>query len=199
MERSDIEFLRKNIEPIKDIYGTREYRAAARLVDGMYLPCVVFKSSASVVNLALKRLSGGTDQNMTSEKSMGLGRYNVIRSLVGGNRVSEIDIAGVEKSRYAFPAAIHEQIRGETSMGWTAFVVRMKDGKIFSFGTSLRTSFFNMPEGYTPDDALELINHSYVSLEGDLIGRNDREKKGTFSMDSVFKAKPFFECYVDAL
>ena len=48
-------FVRDNIEPLKDsIYGNR-YRAAARLSDGTYLPCVVFQSKQAQVKLALRR------------------------------------------------------------------------------------------------------------------------------------------------
>ena len=48
-------FLKNNIEPLSDqIYGNR-YRAAARLTDDTYLPCVVFQGRKSQVELALRR------------------------------------------------------------------------------------------------------------------------------------------------
>ena len=48
-------FLKSNIEPLDDrIYGNR-YRAAVRLTDDTYLPCVVFQSKKSLVELALRR------------------------------------------------------------------------------------------------------------------------------------------------
>lgn len=50
-------YLQAEIEPLKDnIYGNR-YRVAAYLIDGTYLPCVVFQSKRKLVELALRRLA----------------------------------------------------------------------------------------------------------------------------------------------
>jgi hypothetical protein len=45
----------ENVERQKhSIWGNR-YRAAARLIDGMYLPCVVFQGAQQQVDLAVRR------------------------------------------------------------------------------------------------------------------------------------------------
>ena len=73
--------------------------------------------------------------------------WQVVKAFViSGNRLSWYNIAKVEKSRFAFPAAIQQEIKGETSMGWTAFVVKFKDGRYLSFGTTWYDDFFDMPE-----------------------------------------------------
>jgi hypothetical protein len=61
-----------------------------------------------------------------------------------GNRVNVYDLARIEQCRYAFPIEIIRQIRGETRMGWTGFVAKMKDAKMFPFGTDYSMLFFNM-------------------------------------------------------
>lgn len=38
-----------------------------------------------------------------------------------------------------------KQIHGETVMSWTAFVVEMTDGRRFSYGSSFRFEFFDLP------------------------------------------------------
>ena len=57
-----IEFLKAEVEPLPDrIYGNR-YRASAYLIDGTYLPCVVFQSKGKQVDLALKRFEQEKNQ-----------------------------------------------------------------------------------------------------------------------------------------
>ena len=54
-ESEIIEFLKAEVETLPDsIYGNR-YRATVYLIDGTYLPCVVFQSKGKRVDLALKR------------------------------------------------------------------------------------------------------------------------------------------------
>jgi len=41
-------------------------------------------------------------------------------------------------------------------MSWTAFVVEMKDGTRYSFGTSFCFEFFDLPEGYSYKDIAKI-------------------------------------------
>jgi hypothetical protein len=54
----------------------------------------------------------------------------------------------------------------------------MDDGKEFSFGTSFRMEFFNMPDGYLPSRIKQIIPH-----------RNE--------VKPVYREKSFFTCFVD--
>jgi hypothetical protein len=196
-----IKFLKDNIEPHQDNAYGLGYRAAAYLEDGTYLPCVIFRNPSTIVNLALKRFKEEQKGKGIFGKSAA-SYYKIVSHFVtSGNRINDYDIAKVETSKYAFPLAIQGQIRGETTMGWTGFVAKMKDGKYFGFGTRYYMDFFQMPDGYLPEDIVEIINHSYVSKNGEV--RSHRETSMTFTDDYkdaiVFRAKPFFICYIDNL
>src|SRR5882762_2190041 len=62
------------------------------------------------------------------------------------------NVSRVEPSRYAWPEKILRQIHGETTMGWTPFTAKMKDGKLYAFGTPFNFEFFDLPEGYSVED-----------------------------------------------
>lgn len=51
---------------------------------------------------------------------------------------------------------IQKQIQGETSMAWTAFVARFKDGRLLSFGTTWNWEYFDLPEGYHSENIDEI-------------------------------------------
>jgi hypothetical protein len=181
-------FLKASVEPLSDqIYGSR-YRAAARLADDTYLPCVVFQSRKSEVELALRRFK--ELQGQPSQYRM------VVASFVSkGSHVADYEIKAVEPSPFAWPLAILKQIHGETVMSWTAFVVEMKDGTMYSFGTSFCFEFFDLPEGYSYKDIARIHSGMIYSPQQGL-----RE----FSLDSmqsvrVYREKPFFTCYLDQL
>jgi hypothetical protein len=44
----------------------------------------------------------------------------------------------------------------------------MKDGKYIGFGTRFLTEFFQMPDNYSTDDIIEIVNHSYVLKKGEI-------------------------------
>lgn len=197
-----ITFLKENIEPLEDnIYGNR-YRASVYLVDGTYLPCVIFQNSEKRTQLAIKRFedekSGrGVFRNFTNAYQ------KIVKNFVtDGNRINEFDIAKVEISKYAFPLDILKQVKGETTMGWTGFSAKMKDGKYIGFGTGFSMLFFELPDNYTADDIVEIINHSYVLPDGTLCEHkrpffdnlNDNYKTAVIN-----KSRPFFECYLEDL
>jgi hypothetical protein len=196
-----IRFLKDNIEPLEDnVYGL-SYRASAYMIDGTYLPCVIFRNPKSTVNLALRRFKEeqkGKGFFGTSSASY----FKVVEHFVtSGNRINDYDISKVEKSKFAFPVSTLKQIRGETTMGWTGFAAKMKDGKHIGFGTSFLTEFFQMPDNYSPDDIAEIINHSYVLKNGGI-----RSYKVPFlnppddcEEAEIYRERPFFICYLDNL
>ncbi len=182
------DFLKTNIEPLSDqIYGNR-YRAAARLADNTYLPCVVFQSRNPQVDLALRRF----DQLRTQPSQYRM----VVESFVSkGSHIADYEIKAVESSPFAWPLTILKQIHGETVMSWTAFVAEMKDGRMYSFGTTFCFEFFDLPTGYTHADIARIHSGMVYSPEQ---GLRD------FSVDSlkeiqVYREKPFFTCYLEQL
>lgn len=47
--------LKDNIKPLKNNVMGDGYRAAVYLVDGTYLPCVIFRNPKTIVDLAIRR------------------------------------------------------------------------------------------------------------------------------------------------
>ena len=181
-------FLKSSIEPLTDqIYGNR-YRAAVRLIDNTYLPCIVFQSKKSQVELALRRFDQLRGQ--PSQYRM------VVESFVSsGSHIADYQIKAVEPSPFAWPLTTLKQIHGETVMGWTAFVVEMTDGAMYSYGTSFSFEFFDVPEGYSYNNIATVHSGMVYSQEK---GLQD------FSMDSqesiqTYREKPFFTCYLKEL
>jgi hypothetical protein len=196
-----IKFLRDNIEPMEDNSFGLGYRASVYLTDGTFLPCVIFRNPKTVVNLAIRRFKEEQNGKGIFNRSA-VSYYNIVKNFVtNGNCINEYDIDRVEKSNFAFPLNIQSQIRGETSMGWTGFACKMKDGKYFGFGTSFRWEFFEIPNGYSVNDIEEIVNHSYVLQNGEL--RSHRESFQTrpdeYKNAVVYREKPFFECFVEGL
>ncbi|MFY7733357.1 MAG: hypothetical protein ACOVSR_07710 [Bacteroidia bacterium] len=197
-----IKFLKENIEPLEDNIFGLGYRVSVYLTDGTFLPCVIFRNSKTVVNLAIKRFKDEQTGKGIFNRSSGLGYYDIVKTFVtSGNCINHYDIDRVEKSKFAFPLNIQRQIIGETTMGWTGFVGKMKDGKYFGFGTAFNWEFFQMPEGYSVNDIEEIINHSYVLKNGEL--RSHRQGPKTIPEEYkdavIYRERPFFECYVDNL
>ncbi|HTN47529.1 MAG TPA: hypothetical protein VL098_14355 [Flavipsychrobacter sp.] len=195
-----IKFLKANISPLPDsIYGDG-YRASVTLTDDLYLPCVVFRNSSKVLDLAVRRFKEEQSGKSIFSKSSGLGYGEIVKTFVAsGNCINHYDIAKVDTSDFAFPEQILQQIHGETKMAWTGFIAKMKNGKQFSFGTSLLFDFFDMPKGYSPNDIAEIINHSYLDKEGNLKSYHAPEVYEEFDRSLVFRERPYFECYLDSL
>jgi hypothetical protein len=188
-------FVRDNIEPLEDsIYGNR-YRAAARLSDGTYLPCVVFQSKQAQTKLALRRF-----KELRWKRS----QYEaVVESFVAsGSSVAGYHIKGVELSPFAWPAELLRTIHGETSMGWTAFVAEMKDGSMFSYGTQFCVEFFDLPAGYTYADVQQIHSGMVYSKTRGLEAFSADAYKETvdkYAHSPCLRERPFFTCYIDAL
>jgi hypothetical protein len=195
-----VKFLKKNIEPIEDSINGKGYRAAVYLTDGTYLPCVIFRSTKEITNLAIRRFK-------EEQKGKGLfgksatSYYRIVQHFVtSGNKINVYDIDKVEVSKNAFPLSIQKQIRGETTMGWTGFVVKMKDNKCFSYGTRFLMEFFEVPENYSTSDIAEIINHSYVSaIDGEVKSHRVpfSEYPDDYPEGNVLRERPFFNCYIE--
>ncbi len=197
-----IKFLKENIEPLEDNAYGLGYRASVYLTDGTFLPCVIFRNPKTIVNLAIRRFKEEQKGNGIFSKSTGVGYYNIVKGFVtNGNNINYYDIDRVIKSKYSFPLAIQKQIKGETTMGWTGFSAKMKDGNYVGFGTRFHWEFFQMPENYTTDDIVEIINHSYVLSTGELRYHRVPElvRSEDYKNAVVFRERPFFECYLDEL
>ena len=197
-----IKFLKDNVEPLEDSAYGPGYRASIYLLDGTFLPCVIFRNPKAIVNLAIRRFKEEQSGKSIFNRSSGLGYYDIVKNFVTkGNCINDYDIDRVEKSKFAFPLSIQKQIHGETTMGWTGFVAKMKDGIHFGFGTTFHWEFFQMPENYSTNDIEEIINHSYVLNTGEL--RSHREGPQTrpdvYKNAVVYRERPFFECYLDNL
>jgi len=197
-----IKFLKENIEPLDDNFYGFGYRASVYLTDGTYLPCVIFRNPSKMVCLAIKRFKEEKNGNGIFSKSSGVGYYNIVKTFVAnGNCLNEYDIAKIEKSPYAFPIHILKQIQGETTMSWTCFVAKMKDGSHIGFGTTFYTEFFDIPDGYSADDIIEITNHSYIHESGQIYKYRERPFMSSDDYDKIIvcRERPFFECYVDNL
>lgn len=197
-----IKFLKDNIEPLEDNAYGLGYRASAYLTDGTFLPCVIFRNPKTVVSLAIRRFREEQTGKSLFGRSSGLGYYDIVKNFVTyGNCINEYDIDRVEQSKFSFPLSIQQQIRGETTMGWTGFAAKMKDGKYFGFGTRFHLEFFQMPDSYSVDDIEEIVNHSYVLKTGDLRSHKVPffEYPDDYKDAIIHRERPFFECYIDNL
>jgi hypothetical protein len=201
-EKDIIKFLKENIEPLEDNTFGFGYRASGTLKDGTFLPCVIFRNSATLVNLAIRRFKEEQSGKSVFAKSSGLGYREIVKSFVAtGNCVNYYDIIEVDKSRFAFPLRVQKQIQGETSMSWTAFVAKFKDGRHLGFGATWNWEFFDLPDSYNANDIVEIINHSYLLKTGEIVGHRSSFDRVTNKdqMDRIYSDRPFFECYVDYL
>jgi len=200
-KESIIRFLKDNIEPYDDeLYGLC-YRASAYLTDGTYLPCVIFRNRESRVNYANKVIRNRQINKWFSSKSVKNSNDRIYEGLVvGDNQISFEDINKVEKCKYAFPCSLLKQI-GEIALFFVrGFVAKMKDGKYVGFRTDARTEFFDMPDEYSGDDIIEIINDCYVYENGQIKIRKQKEldDNEVFYKDAdLYREKPFFICYFD--
>jgi hypothetical protein len=183
-----VTFLKSSIIPLKDqIYGDR-YRAAVYLIDGTYLPCVVLQSKKAQVDLALRRF-----EQLRKDES----QYRmVVESFVSaGCRLADYDIKTIEASPFAWPLETLKMIHGETVMAWTAFVVEMRDGTMYSYGTSFRFEFFDLPNGYSHADIVKIHSGMVYSAEKGLMPFYMEARKEI----QTYRERPFFTCYLKEL
>jgi hypothetical protein len=187
------------VEPIVDsIYGPR-YRCSLTLKDGTFLPCAVIQSKQRLVDLAKRRLK----EELNGRGHLGgkdpFGQIVAV-FIAGGNRINDYDVASSSQSKHAIPLSLLRQIHGETTMGWTGWVFRMRDGRKFSYGSSFHTEFFQLPEGYEFADVAEVLNHSFVDSAGEVRGiREAGSLPANYRIGDVFRERAFFTCAVDGV
>ena len=106
----------------------------------------MLQKSEPIARLALQRFEQEKKGKgiFGSNKSSDAYERIVKHFLTAGNRINNYDIAKVVTSRYAIPISILSKIKGETTMGWTGFVLEMRDGILLPFGTSFGMEFFNI-------------------------------------------------------
>lgn len=169
MNKEIQEYLNQKLDAFPDdIYGEGS-RCSVYLKDGTFLPCVIFRDSKKTVELALKRFDDEKKGKGIFKKENSIAYKSIVKHfLTSGKRVNSYDVAKVEQSRYAFPLSILRDLRGETTMSWTAFVLEMNDGKLFQFGTSFLVEFFDLPDNYCFSDVSKIHNHSFVNSKGEL-------------------------------
>ncbi len=188
------------VEPIRDeIYGPR-YRCALTLKDGTFLPCAVLQSKERLIALAKRRIT--EEMNGRGVFRGGDDPYGrIVGTFVAErNRVSDDDVATAAPSKFALPLSLLSQIRGETTMGWTGWVFRMKDGRAFSFGSTFLMEFFHLPDGYDFSDVEEVINHSFVSDEGVITSlRQGGAPPMSYFSSALFRERTFFSCAVEGV
>lgn len=175
-------YLVAHVQPLKDAQLGNSYRASAYFRDGTYLPCVMFANPSKLVELAMRRFA---------ETSSDEFQYRMVVEAFVANKstIPIYDIARVEVSPYAWPEEILKQIHGETTMGWTSFTAKMKNGKVFPFGTPFNFEFFDLPENYSYQDIVEI--HSGMIV-------NEHGEETPFEHDwsrECYRDKPVVNCY----
>jgi len=197
-EKEIITFLKMNIEPVvDDIYGCI-YRASVVLRDNVILPCVKFSCADTYIDLAIRRFEEEKENKIFLNNEEDPYRKIVSHFCIEHNIIDSKKIVRIERSRYSFPIEILKQIRGETLMSWTGFVVKMRDGNYFNFGTAFSFSFFDLPENYNFSDITEVINHSYIDSSGKIQNYRKTGLKN-FSGAKIYREKDYFNCYLKGL
>ena len=207
-----VEQITRTVEPVQDPVDGPLYRCSLTLRDGTLLPCAVLQSKARRVALARKRLD---DEREGRTFIGGADPYGVLLStlVASGNRVSDYDVLLASESPYAVPLPLLAQIRGETFMGWTGWVFRMRDGRLFPYGSpSSRLEFLELPEGYTFADVTQVIKHSFVDpgsgSVASLIPSSPPSVESlidgsflpvSYERTKVLRERPYFTCLVDGI
>lgn len=190
-------FLKTASEPVPDALYGDGFRCTVSLKDGTVLPCVMLRNVAPLRALALRRL----DEERGADALVNQAKYERLVShfVASGNRVNARDIGAVTESRFAIPLSLRSQIRGETTMGWTGFVLEMSDGRLFGFGTSFLTEFFDLPETHEFSDVRTVHNHAFVRADGSLghLQRGFSTVPADYDMRTVFRERPYFICSHD--
>ena len=188
-----------NVEPLEDsIYGNR-YRCAVTLNDGTFLPCVVLQSKQRIVELAKRRIEQELNGTGILSGSDPYGQI-VASFTTAGNRVNDYEIANAEESIFSLPLSLMRQIHGETTMGWTGWVLEMNDGQLFSFGSSYSMEFFQLPDNYSFGDVTNVHNHSYTGKSNELSSLEQGSRLPTnYDTKQVYRERMYFTCAIDGI
>ncbi|MDR1190671.1 MAG: hypothetical protein LBK60_03265 [Verrucomicrobiales bacterium] len=76
-----VRFLQDNIEPLENSAYGLGYRASVFLIDGTFLPCVIFRNPRNIVNLAIRRFKEELSEKSISSRSSGFGYYDIVKIL----------------------------------------------------------------------------------------------------------------------
>ncbi|MDO6966544.1 hypothetical protein [Rhizobium alvei] len=187
------------IEPIVDDSYGPIYRCSATLEDGTFLPCVTLQSRDAIAHLARLRITEALQGRSKFRSDDPFGEM-VAHFAASGTQVSDYKIRSIGPSRFAIPLSLMQQIHGETTMAWTGWVFRMRDGRCFSYGSPFRWDFLDLPDDYEFSDVAEVINHSYVDLDGQV----KPLRQGSFLPEGyadihVMRERIHFVCYVDGI
>lgn len=202
MTNADLQkFFEENLEQDDSIFGP-QCRCAVTLTDGLHLPCVILRKTASTVDLALRRFDEERKGKGVFGRSKKAYRQIVQHFVTSGSTVSSHEVQSVSESPYSLPYDMMKNIHGETMMSWTAWAFEMSDGAVFSYGSSFLFDFFELPDGYQFRDVAKVHNHSYVNDQGAIVSINeDREdyikKRDANNQSRVFRERPYFTCYID--
>lgn len=191
--REIIDFLEANVGP-DSADGGREFRASVHLRGGVFLPCVVFRGLSEQVSL----LGGRFDDKIRASVGAKDAFSQILAFTLGRNAVKSSCIVKIERSRNAMPREILAQIRGETLMSFTGFVLRMGDGRPFSFGTAFDFRFFELPDGYGFGDVAEVVNHSYVDKDGAIQTYRNHSLRDLDGV-KIFHDMDYFTCYMEEI
>ncbi len=175
------------------IYGDG-YACSAVLTDKTTLPCVIIREARPLVDLAKRRIAEESNRNGSTRELWSA-------FVTQGNRLNGYDIAKIERSPFALPNHLRQQIRGETAMGLTAFVLETADGRAFAFSTSFYFDFFELPEGVAFSDFAVVHNDSIVDDAGQILSVHHSAPDRPMLRGSrrFFRERPFFECYLREL
>jgi len=181
-------------------YGTG-YRCSVDLKDGLHLPCVMLRRPNATVELALRRFEEEKNGRGVFSRNKDGYKKIVEQFVTTGNRLNDFDIVNITPSRFAIPKEILKQIEGETVMSWTGWVFEMRDGKLFSFGSTFLFEFFDLPSGYDFTDVSKVHNHSFLDEDGKikLIRENMdgmMKYRGVDDSVTIYRERPYFTCFV---
>ena len=154
---------------------------------------MLIRHAAPVDSAVRSFKKGRTGHRQFSDSKQEL-RSVLSRVAAVANGVNSSNVATVGRSKYALPMELLNQIKSETSMGWTGWVFEMSDGKLFSFGTAHSLAFFELPDGFEFGDVAKVHNHSYLCDQGKLVtrgGDHEHVKPG-----KVYEDLPYLECFV---
>jgi hypothetical protein len=143
----------------------------------------MFRDYSDIVELAIRRFEATREipSSPSSTRLNPIGYYDVVKQFVcGSNRVEYYEVVRVEKCRYTIPGKLREKVCtiNQSRMTWTSFSGRMYDGQEFWFGTPVNSYFFEMPDGYSGSNLVDVTPHQ--NLTGKYVN-----------------GKTYFNCYLE--
>lgn len=199
-QKEIVSFLKNNIEPIIVSDGELVYRASAYLLDGLLLPCVVFRNSQKAYVKMEDNLKQSIKRSFFGKKIRET-YIHYLLTLNKQNTINIIDISKVEKSKYSLPAHLLKRFDSTDFFLADGFVGIMSDGTTIGFGSNSNYCFLDMPDGYTADDIVEVKENHYVLTSGQVVERfRDSLDNTELYKDTVTYAnRPYFTCYLNDL